>query len=143
MGKLTLLEHLKACAEAARAFTDGRIGTIAGTVSECLEEIDEVKADKASFSTATLTASGWATNTDTESKNAGYGYSYKLTAKEATASDSAECILSTGSLAAAGECGLCQTVTVSDGSICFYAADKPTSSLSIQWRLLSGATKGG
>jgi hypothetical protein len=140
MGKLTLLEHLRACAEAARAFTDGRIGTIAGTVSECLEEIDDVKADKASFSSATLTASGWATNTDTESKNAGYAYAYKLAASDATASDSAECILSTGSLAVAGECGLCPTANVADGAIYFYAAEKPTSSLTIQWRLIAGAT---
>ena len=46
MGKVTLTEHLKACAEAAKNFTNGLIGQLAQTVTEALEEFETVKADK-------------------------------------------------------------------------------------------------
>ncbi|MFR5990235.1 MAG: hypothetical protein ACLUGP_07570 [Faecalibacterium prausnitzii] len=34
MGKLTLTEHLKACAEAAKSFTNGLVAELAQTVTE-------------------------------------------------------------------------------------------------------------
>jgi hypothetical protein len=143
MGKLTLIEHLKACAEAARAFTDSRIGTIAGSVSDCLEEMDGVKADKASFSTATLSSSGWTTHTDTDYKSAGYAYRYALALSSATAADSADCNLTPDSLSAASECGMCPDVFVADGYVYFYAAAVPSSAISVQVRLIPGTSKGG
>ena len=46
MGKLTLTDHLKACAEAAKNFTSGLVGELATTVTEAMNEMNEVKADK-------------------------------------------------------------------------------------------------
>lgn len=46
MGKLTLTEHLKACAEAAKSFTNGLVAELAQTVTEAMQEMENVKADK-------------------------------------------------------------------------------------------------
>lgn len=38
--KITVLEHLRACAEAAKIFTNGLVGTLAQTTADALEEMD-------------------------------------------------------------------------------------------------------
>ena len=40
MGNVTLVAHLKACAEAAKNFAAGLAGEVATTCSDALEEID-------------------------------------------------------------------------------------------------------
>lgn len=46
MGNVTLVAHLKACAEAAKNFAAGLAGEVATTCSDALEEIDSTKQDK-------------------------------------------------------------------------------------------------
>ena len=46
MGKVTLLSHLKACAEAAKNFANGLVASVAQAATEALEEMEKVKADK-------------------------------------------------------------------------------------------------
>ena len=46
MGNLTLVAHLKACAEAAKNFAAGLVAEVANTCSEALEEMDSLKQDK-------------------------------------------------------------------------------------------------
>lgn len=46
MGELTLVAHLRACAEAARDFAAGLVSEVAKTCSDALEEMDTVKQDK-------------------------------------------------------------------------------------------------
>lgn len=45
MGKLTLIEHLKACAEAAKSFTNGLVSELAQTVTEAMQEITPIAGD--------------------------------------------------------------------------------------------------
>jgi len=46
MSKLTILNHLKACAEAAKRFTNKVLGELAQTVTEAIAELDANKVDK-------------------------------------------------------------------------------------------------
>ena len=39
MGKLTLTEHLRACAEAAKSFTNGLVAELAQTVTDAMQEM--------------------------------------------------------------------------------------------------------
>ena len=46
MSKITVLEHLKACSEAARIFVEGLMSELAKTTVDAINEMEEVKADK-------------------------------------------------------------------------------------------------
>ena len=46
MGKITLLNHLKACAEAAKNFTNGLVGELAQSVTDALEEHVEKRLEE-------------------------------------------------------------------------------------------------
>ena len=76
---------------------------------------------------------------DPETSAAGYAYRYALPVAEATAKDSADCIIAEPHLPVASACGLCQTTDVADGLIYFYAAEIPAANISIQVRLIPGA----
>lgn len=54
MGKLTYLNHLKACAEAAKSFTNGLVAKLAQTVTEAMQEMEDVKADKQNTKAITI-----------------------------------------------------------------------------------------
>lgn len=60
MGKLTLTEHLKACAEAAKSFTNGLVAELAQTVTDAMQEMESVKADKQASVSITIPTTGWA-----------------------------------------------------------------------------------
>lgn len=59
MGKITLLNHLKACAEAAKNFTNGLVGELAQSVTDALEEFESVKADKPVSTQVTIPTTSW------------------------------------------------------------------------------------
>lgn len=59
MGKLTLTEHLKACAEAAKSFTNGLVAELAQTVTDAMQEMENVKADKQASVSITIPTTGW------------------------------------------------------------------------------------
>ena len=59
MGKLTYLNHLKACAEAAKSFTNGLVAKLAQTVTEAMQEMEDVKADKQNTKAITIPTTGW------------------------------------------------------------------------------------
>lgn len=44
--KITLVDHLKSCAQAAKTFAGGLVAELAQTVTEAIEEMDVTKADK-------------------------------------------------------------------------------------------------
>ena len=59
MGKLTLTEHLRACAEAAKSFTNGLVAELAQTVTDAMQEMESVKADKQASVSITIPTTGW------------------------------------------------------------------------------------
>ena len=58
MGK-SHLNHLKACAEAAKNFTNGLVGELAQSVTDALEEFESVKADKPVSTQVTIPTTSW------------------------------------------------------------------------------------
>ena len=63
--KITAVEHLKACAEAAKNYTTGLVGELAGTITDAMEELVSTKADSShSHADATQEASGFMSAAD-------------------------------------------------------------------------------
>ena len=44
MSKITVLEHLKACAEEAKDYAGGLVSKLAKTVTEAIEELEQAQA---------------------------------------------------------------------------------------------------
>lgn len=134
---LITIKHLRAALEKVKAL----IGDVATAAADALTELDDTKMDKAVFSTATLTSTKWTSNTDEGSTGAGYAYSYTLPVASATVADGAECILAPQSQSVAYGCGMCSTVEVLDGVIRFYAVSLPGENITMQVRLIPGASE--
>lgn len=66
MGKLTSIDHLKACAEAAKTFANGLVATLAQSVTEAMQEMDGEKADKQNTAAITIPTTGWGTDDSSE-----------------------------------------------------------------------------
>ena len=58
MSKITVFEHLKACAEEARGYAGGLVAKLAKTATEAIEELEQAKADKAQSVAITIPATG-------------------------------------------------------------------------------------
>ncbi len=129
------LGHLRALAVQCKSL----IASVASAAADAIGEVAAAKADKAEFIATSLSAENWAENADPETSAAGYAYRYALPVAEATAKDSADCIIAERHLPVASACGLCQTTDVADGLIYFYAAEIPAANISIQVRLIPGA----
>ena len=54
MNKITVFEHLRACAEAAKNYASGLVGELAQTVTEAIGELESVKANKAAAVAITI-----------------------------------------------------------------------------------------
>ena len=114
MGKLTLTEHLKACAEAAKNFTSGLVGELATTVTEAMNEMNEVKADKPDSAAVTIPVEG------------------------VTANDRATVVIAPGSMAAAIACAMCPSCETVTGAIRIRAGSAPSTAISAEYWLDQG-----
>lgn len=132
MGKLTDTGQLISCAQAAKDFTDGRIGDMAGTVADAISEL--AGQLPATWQTVTLPAGGWSASTDITD----YGYSCTVSLAGVTAADSAESVLQPGSITAASDCGLCAIADIGGGGVTYYAKAVPASDISMQVRIIQG-----
>ena len=102
MGKITLLNHLKACAEAAKNFTNGLVGELAQSVTDALEEFEAVKADKPSSEAITIPTTGWV---EDESVPA-YPVYYDIAVEAVTAKDRATVVIAPSSVGDAIGCAM-------------------------------------
>lgn len=134
MGKVTLAEHLKACAEAAKNFTNGLVGQLAQTVTEALEEFEKVKADKPDSVAVTIQTAGW----QEEGSVAAYPVCYDIAVEGVTAKDRASVTIAPGSMAAAVACKMCPTCETTAGAIRIRAKSAPTTPISAEYWLEAG-----
>lgn len=135
--KLASLDHLKLVSMRSADMS----AKVAKAAADAIEEIAGVKADKAEFVGLTLLPSGWVSNTDEETLTAGYKFACSVAVAEATAKDSAECIIPVAEGAKATACGMSPSTDVIDGQIVFYAVEAPTENITIQARLIEGAAE--
>ena len=63
MSKITVFEHLRACAEEARDYAGGLVAKLAKTATEAIEELEQAKADRAQSVAVTIPATGWQSET--------------------------------------------------------------------------------
>ena len=134
MGKLTLTEHLKACAEAAKNFTNGLVAELAQTVTEAMQEMENVKADKQASISITIPTTGWGVDEASES----YPNYYDITVAGVTAKDRADIAIAPNSMDVAIDCGICPTNETLAGEIRVWARTVPTEAIAAEYRLNQG-----
>lgn len=134
MGKLTYLNHLKACAEAARNFTNGLVANLAQTVTEAMQEMEAAKADKQTSVSLTIPKTGWSDDAASTS----YPKYIDITVAGITAKDSVNIAISPSSMDAAIACGMCPTNETSAGKIRIRAKSVPSANIQAEYRLNQG-----
>lgn len=134
MGKLTYINHLKACAEAARNFTNGLVANLAQTVTEAMQEMEAAKADKQASVSLTIPKTGWSDDAASTS----YPKYLDITASSITAKDSVNIAISPSSMAVAIACGMCPTSETFSGKIRIRAKRVPSANIQAEYRLNQG-----
>lgn len=134
MGKLTLTEHLQACAEAAKNFTNGLVAQLAQTVTEAMQEMESVKADKQDSVSITIPTTGWGVDEASES----YPNYYDITVAGVTAKDRADIAIAPDSMDIAVACEMCPTNQTMAGKIRVWARTVPTDAIIAEYRLNQG-----
>lgn len=132
--KITLLNHLRKGAEAARDFVGSLVAELAAASSDALDEMDAIKADRSTSLPFILPTAGWETDTAV----ADYPYTYDLPAEGVTAADMAAVSIAPASMATAIACGLCGTCETTAGKIRFRAKALPASAISAEYRIDQG-----
>lgn len=133
MSKITVFEHLKACAEEARDYAGGLVAKLAKTATEAIEELEQAKADKAQSVAITIPATGWASDS-----GGGYPHYYDIAAEGVTANDRAAITIAPGSLGTAKTCGLCATNETMAGKIRVRAIQVPAEAISAEFWIEDG-----
>lgn len=133
MSKITVLEHLKACAEEARDYAGGLVAKLAKAATEAIEELEQAKADKAQSVAITIPATGWASDSGGD-----YPHYYDIAAEGVTANDRAAITIAPGSLGTAKTCGLCATNETMAGKIRVRAIQVPAEAISAEFWIEDG-----
>ena len=133
MSKITVFEHLRACAEEARDYAGGLVAKLAKTATEAIEELEQAKADRAQSVAVTIPATGWQSETGGD-----YPHYYDIAAEGVTASDRAEITIAPGSLGTAKACGLCATNETMAGKIRVRAINIPSEAISAEFWIEDG-----
>lgn len=133
MSKITVFEHLKACAEEARNYAGGLVAKLAKTATEAIEELEQAKADKAQSVAITIPATGWASDSGGD-----YPHYYDIAAEGVTANDRAAITIAPGSLGTAKTCGLCATNETMAGKIRVRAIQVPAEAISAEFWIEDG-----
>lgn len=134
MGKMTRIEHLKACAEAAKRFTNGLVAELAQTVTDAMQEMENVKADKQASVSITIPATGWGIDEASDS----YPNYCDIPVAGVTAKDRVDIAIAPGSMDTAIDCGLCPTNETQAGKIRVWARTVPAGAISAEYRLSQG-----
>ncbi len=133
MSKITVFEHLRACAQEARDYAGGLVAKLAKTATEAIEELEQAKADKAQSVAITIPATGWASDSGGD-----YPHYYDIAAEGVTANDRAAITIAPGSLGTAKTCGLCATNETMAGKIRVRAIQVPAEAISAEFWIEDG-----
>ena len=133
MSKITVFEHLKACAEEARDYAGGLVAKLAKTATEAIEELEQAKADRPQSVAITIPATGWASDSGGD-----YPHYYDIAAEGVTANDRAAITIAPGSLGTAKTCGLCATNETMAGKIRVRAIQVPAEAISAEFWIEDG-----
>ena len=133
MSKITVLEHLKTCSEAARIFVEGLMSELAKTTVDAINEMEEVKADKPKAVSVTIPVSGWKSDSSGD-----YPKYYDILTKDAAIGDRTDIVIAPSSLKSAKSCGLCPTSETLAGIIRIRATSVPSENISAEYIIEKG-----
>lgn len=133
MSKITVFEHLRACAEEARDYAGGLVAKLAKTATEAIEELEQAKADRAQSVAITIPATGWKSDSSGD-----YPHYYDIAAEGVTASDRAAITIAPGSLGTAKTCGLCATNETMAGIIRVRSTSIPAAEIAAEFWIEDG-----
>lgn len=133
MNKLSLFDHLKACAVAARNYASGKIAELAQTTADAMVEMETLKADKQGSVSVTIPVTGW-----TDSGSERYPKCYEIVAESVTEADRADIMIAPGSMDTAAKCDLCPTSQTVAGKIRIWAKSVPEAAIAAEYRLNQG-----
>lgn len=133
MKKAIIFEYLKICMQRVKQFVGGLVGELASTVTEAMEELDNIKADKGEAVKFYITPVGW--NSDS---NTIYPKYYDISITGVTELDRAHITIFPSSFNTAISCGLCPINETLSGKIRVRANSIPTTAIEAEYWIDKG-----
>lgn len=125
---LTLTSQIKTVLQRVKTYSVGHIAELAQTVSNLLEEVDKVKADKPEYIDFTIPATGWKTDNTVP----GYTHYLDIQVKDLTANDKVDVCVAPASKAVADAARFTATESLA-GVLRLRAANVPSAAITAQY----------
>ena len=126
--KAVLLRHMKSMCEKAKQYAGGHVAALAKAVTESIEEMDTVKADKPEYIDFTIPATGWKTDNTVP----GYTHYLDIQVKGLTADDKVDVRVAPASKAVADAARFTATESLA-GVLRLRAANVPSAAITAQY----------
>ena len=130
---LTLTSQIKTVLQRVKTYSVGHIAELAQTVSNLLEEVDKVKADKPEYIDITIPATGWKTDNTVP----GYTHYLDIQVKGLTADDKVDVRVAPASKAVADAARFTATESLA-GVLRLRAANVPSAAITAQYHISAG-----
>ena len=131
--KAVLLRHMKSMGEKAKQYAGGHIAALAEAVTESIEEMDTVKADKPEYIDITIPATGW----QTDSAVTGYTHYLDIPISNLTENDEVAVTVVPASKAVADAARFTATESLA-GVLRLRAANVPSAAITAQYHISAG-----
>mgnify|MGYP001771143928 FL=1 len=125
---LTLTSQIKTVLQRVKTYSVGHIAELAQTVSNLLEEVDKVKADKPEYIDIIIPATGW----QTDSTVTGYTHYLDIPVEGLTADDKVDVRVAPASKAVADAARFTTTESLA-GVLRLRAANVPSAAITAQY----------
>ena len=130
---LTLTSQIKTVLQRVKTYSVGHIAELAQTVSNLLEEVDKVKADKPEYIDIIIPATGW----QTDSTVTGYTHYLDIPVEGLTADDKVDVRVAPASKAVADAARFTATESLA-GVLRLRAANVPSAAITAQYHISAG-----
>lgn len=125
---MTLTSQIKTALLKVKTYTTGHLAELSSTVSELLEEVDKVKADKPQYIDFTIPTTGWKTDNTVP----GYTHYLDITVEDLTADDKVDVRVAPASKAVADAARFTATESLA-GVLRLRAANVPSAAITAQY----------
>lgn len=130
---LTLTSQIKTVLQRVKTYSVGHIAELAQTVSNLLEEVDKVKADKPEYIDIIIPATGW----QTDSTVTGYTHYLDIQISNLTENDEVAVTVVPASKAVADAARFTATESLA-GVLRLRAANVPSAAITAQYHISAG-----
>lgn len=131
---LTSTLHLKSALEKVKQYAGGHITALASAVTEAIEEMEGLKADKPEYVTFVIPVTGW----QTDNTVPGYPHYIDIPVAGLTAADSVAVDVAPASTAVARAADFTATQSIA-GAVRLRAASVPSAEISAQYHIAPAA----